>query len=383
MRDPDSPARAWRPLREREAPPLRERATSVDFDEQYTEPRFALGTIEPVVATDVSDHADLDFAAIPHAILVFDANRRIVDVNPLAEALAGYTRLELIGESLDLFAAELVWREQLGWIRFVPASAGACVRHRNGRTISVEALLCRHAQQSTVAILRTAETTEAGLREDNMAQIVHDLKSPLSTIVLEACLLDDKLACAQSSDVRGAVARITHNVEFLDRMVHELLDLCSHDAGRLQLHRRPTELRTLLEQIIDRVVPTRDRGRVSLQAADPLTTSIDALRIERVVANLLQNALKYAPKTSDVVVQLAAVNDAIRVSVDNTGSGISPVEIGYVFDRFRRASTAAGHEGSGLGLYVSKKIVEAHGGRIGATSAPGGGSQFFFELPAT
>jgi PAS domain S-box-containing protein len=393
MRDPDSSVQVRPWFEVREAQPCAGSASSWDFDAQDTEPHIApwcaRGTHERdrVGAADdaadgASDDAVLDLTAIPRAILVFDVNGRIADVNPLAEALVGYTRLELAGQPIDLVASKLASIEPLRRLRFLPASSGACIRHRNGRAIPVEALLCPHDEQSTVAILRAVETTEAGLREDDVAQIVHDLKNPLSTIALETCLLDDKLARGNPSDMRDAFARITHNVEFLDRMVQDLLDLCSLDAGRLQLHRRPTELHALLEQIIDRVVPTRDRERVSLQPAEPLTTSIDDLRIERVVANLLQNALKYAPRSSRIVVRLAAASDAIRISVSDAGPGIAPAEIGSVFDKFRRASTAGGHEGSGLGLYVSKKIIEAHGGQIGVTSVRGAGSQFFFELPS-
>src|SRR5437867_2071874 len=103
----------------------------------------------------------------------------------------------------------------------------------------------------------------------------------------------------------------------------------------------------------------------AMWAADPVTASIDDLKIERVVANLLQNALKYTPGGSSIVVQLGATSHVVRVSVDDVGPGMTPTEIGFIFDKFRRASTAGGHDGWGLGLYVSKRIVLAHGGRIG------------------
>jgi PAS domain S-box-containing protein len=386
MRDPDSQLRARRRLEIYEAPPGLAGAASSGFAGQDTEPRFARGTragirVEP--PHGASDRAALDLATISRASLVFDADGRIVDANPLAEQLFGRARSELVGEPVDLVASKLASGGQLGRIRFVPATAGACVHHRSGRAIPVEVILCPHDERSTVAVLRAVETTDAGLRQEDVAQIVHDLRNPLSTIGLEARLLDDRLAHGHPSDTRDALARITRNVAFLDRMVQDLLDLCSLDAGRLELHRRPTELRMLLEQVIDRVVPTRDRGRVSLRAAEPLTTSIDDLKIERVVANLLQNALKYAPKITGIVVGLAAVKDAIRVSVTDAGPGMTPAETGYAFDKFWRSSTAGSREGSGLGLYVSKKIVEAHGGWIDVTSVQGAGSEFFFELPAT
>ena len=386
MQDPDSQVRAWQQLDPCETPARAETAISSGFDGQDTQPWFARGTntcdrVRPLDGT--SDGAALDLAAMPRATVVFDANRRIVDLNPLAETLVGYARFELVGEPIDRFASKLASGNPPGRIRFLSAAAGASIRHRSGRAIPVEALLCPHDERSTVAVLRAVETTDAGLREEDVAQIVHDLKNPLSTIVLEARLLDGALAHGRRSDARDGLARITRNVEFLDRMVQDLLDLCSFDAGHLELHPRPTELRRLLAQIIDRVVPTRDRDRVALQVGEPVTATIDDLRIERVVANLLENALKYAPRITDVVVRLTAVDGAARVSVTDAGPGLTPEETGYVFDKFRRASTAGAREGSGLGLYVSKKIVEAHGGRIGVISVRGAGSQFFFELPAT
>jgi signal transduction histidine kinase len=378
--------RARRQLETCEAPPGLGSATSSGCAGQDPVPQFARGTRagDRVGPPDgAGDRVALDLAAIPRASLVFDAGGRIIDVNPLAETLFGHARCELVGGPVDLVASKLAGGEQPGRIRFLSATAGACVHHRSGRAIPVDVLLCPHDEWSTAAVFRAVETTDAGLREEDVAQIVHDLKNPLSTIAVEVRLLDDKLAHGHPPGTRDALARIIRNVEFLDRMVQDLLDLCAFDAGRLELHRRPTELRMLLEQIIDRVIPTRDRGRVSLHAAEPLTASIDDLRIERVVANLLQNALKYAPKITGIVVELAAVNDAIRVSVTDAGPGMTPAETSYVFDKFRRASTAGSREGSGLGLYISRKIVEAHGGRIDVTSLRGGGSQFFFELPVT
>ena len=211
---------------------------------------------------------------------------------------------------------------------------------------------------------------------DTLAQIVHDLKNPLSTIGLEACLLKE---IVPEGGQRDAVARIAHNVNFLDRLVQDLLDSCSVEAGKFELHRRPTELRTLLEQTIERVVATRDRHRVFLEARDSIVLAIDDLRIERVVANLLGNALAYSPRSAGVVIRLVLEADHVRVAVIDAGPGMSPTEAQVVFEKYRRGSAPGA--GSGLGLHVSKVIVEAHGGRIGVASVRGAGSQFYFELP--
>jgi signal transduction histidine kinase len=180
--------------------------------------------------------------------------------------------------------------------------------------------------------------------------------------------------------MRSAVTRVQHNVAYLDRLVQDILDSCALDAGSFELHRRPSEIYELLEQTIERSVPTRDRARVDLDAAQRLTLNVDDLRIERVVANLLQNALKYAPRGTQVVVRFEVGRHA-RISVIDAGPGMTSEEIGHAFAKYWRTADAVIHEGSGLGLYVARRIVEAHGGSIGVESARDQGSSFFFDLP--
>lgn len=356
--------------------------------------RFASGTREIVpLAVDESAETttwnlpaashDLDLDAIPDAVFVIAADDRISDANRLAETLVGYARRDLVGRRIETVVSRLTATvPSTGHVRFVSSSAGVSAHHCNGRELPVEVLVCPHDGASVVAVVRPLPgPNPAGLREEDVAQIVHDLKNPLATIALEACLLDGKLADPLNTDTRRAVGRIAHNIAFLDRMVQELLDLCSIDAGRFEIHRVPTELRALLADVVERVVSSRERDRVTLETAQPVTLAIDDLRIERVVANFIQNALKYAPKTSDIVVRLDVAATHVQISVIDAGPGMTPEEMSYVFDKYRRTNTARAHEGCGLGLFVSKQIVEAHGGRIGVESVRGTGSRFYFELP--
>ena len=228
----------------------------------------------------------------------------------------------------------------------------------------------------------TTETAPINARADEVAELVHDLKTPLATIALETYLLEHKLT--PSDEVaRAAVARIASNVEFLDRMVQDILDLSALDAGQLELRRQPTELRALVEHVVERVTPSRDRGRVVVDPGPRVVLDIDDLRIERVVANLLGNALKYAPSCTGIVLRLEVGPRSALLSVADAGPGMTPGEMKHVFDKYRRGATARAHEGWGLGLYVSKLLVEAHGGRIGIASELGRGSRFFFELPTS
>jgi len=228
-------------------------------------------------------------------------------------------------------------------------------------------------------------TRDMALRHDlphnEVARIVHDFKTPLATILLEAELLEAKLAAASPIDARRALDRIARNTEYLGRMVMDLLDLCNFEAGHLELRRDPTDVRVLLEHVIERVVSTHDTGRVKLEVGASATVLLDDLRIERVVANLLENALKYAPKGTSIAVRLDVTPDSTEVSVIDIGRALSAVEMVNVFDEYKRGGESTGHEGSGLGLYVSKRIVEAHGGTIGVESMHGVGTRFFFALP--
>jgi signal transduction histidine kinase len=227
------------------------------------------------------------------------------------------------------------------------------------------------------------ENARGGLRGGDLAQIVHDFKDPLAAITLELCILDRKIANGDPSNLRSITARIIRNVDFLDRMAQNLMDSCSTGDAHLELHHEPTELRALLEQVIDRVVQTRDLGRVALEAPSQVELPIDELRIQRVIANLIANALKYSPPRSRILVRLEPGVHVARISVTDAGPGLSPEEQAFVFDPYRRGTAARGLGGHGLGLCVSKQIVEAHGGRIGVECVPGAGSRFYFELPTS
>ncbi|HEX4354214.1 MAG TPA: HAMP domain-containing sensor histidine kinase [Polyangiales bacterium] len=219
-----------------------------------------------------------------------------------------------------------------------------------------------------------------GPQLDEIDLLAHDLRNPLAAIALEATLAGERLEHADHDAMRRGLHRIQRNTEYLARMVEDLLDLGAFDHGHLRMRQRATELRKLLEQVIERTSLAHDCGQLVLDAPQPITTTIDPVRIERVVANLLQNALKYAPGRTTVV-SLALVRGCARVSVDDEGPGIDPAEHATIFERYQRGRAAGATDGSGLGLYVSRCIVEAHGGHIGVAAERGQGSSFYFELP--
>ena len=211
-----------------------------------------------------------------------------------------------------------------------------------------------------------------------VASLAHDLKNPLAVIDLEASLLASRL---ESAEAKRSIERIIHNVDFMDRMIRDLLDLAADKAGRLEMRREPCALAVLVTAVVERSVATRDRPRVILDVADEPTANIDATRIERVLANLIDNALKFSPRDKRIIVRLETHGGFARLSVIDRGPGLTPDEAAFAFDAYRRAKGAHRHDGVGLGLAVSRCIVEAHGGQIGVESAPGAGATFFVELP--
>jgi signal transduction histidine kinase len=218
------------------------------------------------------------------------------------------------------------------------------------------------------------------LRDEEYAAITHDLRNPLSVIAMEVSVLEEQVP-PLGKDARDALLRIGRNLTYLDNLLQDLLDLSAIDAARFELHRERIELCGLVAAVVERMVSSRDRSRVHVRFDRVIPVRADANRIARVVANLVHNALKYSMRSIHVSVLVEQCEARATVSVIDEGDGLAPDEAHRVFEKFRRASSAKGKDGVGLGLYVSRRIVEAHAGRIGVESTLGRGSRFYFDLP--
>jgi CheY-like chemotaxis protein len=219
-------------------------------------------------------------------------------------------------------------------------------------------------------------------RDEFLEFISHDLKNPLSVISLQSRVLAQKLAGRGLSDEANAVAVISKSAAFIDGLVRELLDMAYVESEQLVLDVEPVEMCGFLKQVLDRTVSSVDRDRVRLEEGQSgVLALIEPRRIERVVVNFLQNALKYSPAGSPIVVSVEARDGVAKVTVADQGPGLSSDEGSFVFEKYRRTPSARPKEGLGLGLYISRRIVEAHGGSIGVDSTPGKGARFCFSVP--
>jgi len=207
--------------------------------------------------------------------------------------------------------------------------------------------------------------------------VAHDLRNPLGTLLVSLSLLD-----RAPSETAGIRDRARRQVERLERMIGDLLDRTRVEAGRFDLQLEYCDLRELVARVTSvqqDAAPAR-KLRVRLPF-DSVVVRCDVLRIEQVVTNLLTNALKYSPEWSDVEVALTNDHSAAVLSVEDHGIGMTSTDASTIFEPFRRGKNVGGIDGSGLGLSVSRNLVEAHGGSVTVRSELGLGSVFFLRLP--
>lgn len=215
----------------------------------------------------------------------------------------------------------------------------------------------------------------------------HELRTPLASIKGYAEFLEDEIAGPLVKAQKDYVHEIQEGVERLRRLVDDLLDFARLEAGTFQVSMQETDLVQIVASAVSSVQPLAQRARVHLHLADAqlarLPVVVDPMRIEQVVLNLLGNALKFTPPGGSVTLSMTATQELVRVEVNDTGIGISDRDRPLIFEKFFQVdpSTTRAHGGAGLGLAISKALVEAHGGSIGAASEPGKGSKFWFTLP--
>jgi signal transduction histidine kinase len=223
------------------------------------------------------------------------------------------------------------------------------------------------------------------LKGDFVNAVSHDLRTPLTSILGFAEFLEDEIGGLLSPQQRGFVEQIENSTKRLEGMVNDLLDFARLDAGTFRLHCVESDLVGRVRDLVESLRPQAEERRLELRTElprGPLMHVLDPQRIDRVLANLIGNALKFTPEGGRIVVKLVEEPEGLVCEVSDTGSGIAPEDLPKLFQRFTQLEAGARMKaGTGLGLSISKAQVEAHGGTIGVRSMPGEGSTFWFRLP--
>jgi signal transduction histidine kinase len=182
--------------------------------------------------------------------------------------------------------------------------------------------------------------------------------------------------------LRRALSLIVAQTDRLTGMVNDLLDVSRIEAGKLTLERRPTDLRHLVAGCIELAASKSDRHAITLEGPARIEAVVDGPRLEQVVANLLDNAIKYSPEGGGIDVAVgASVEGLVTLTVRDHGIGIPPERRDRIFERFGQAHGEGHYGGMGLGLYISRQIVQLHGGEITVEFPEDGGSRFVVHLP--
>ena len=334
---------------------------------------------------------------LPDAVLRVDASGRITDCNTAACTLTGFSAEELVGaRAVDLLRPRTrdgveVWAN--GWhrstalrsVRGIPEQEVTLTR-ADGSDVKafVTASYEREDDQlaGAVLVLRAAATrvhrATAGI--EIVSTVSHELRSPLTSVKGYTSLLLNRWDRLADDQKRMMLEQVNHDADRVTRLITELLDISRLETGRLVLRRQMVDVESVAKTVIDKVTmeyPDLD-ARLAFPSGLPRPYA-DPDKVEQVLTNLVENACKYGSQNG-LRVEAEHVDRQVAVSVADKGDGIPTEDIPRVFDKFFRRAEGK-PTGSGLGLWISRGLVEAHGGRLSATSIPGQGTTFRFTLP--
>jgi signal transduction histidine kinase len=237
-----------------------------------------------------------------------------------------------------------------------------------------------HLRETEQQRTRDAEAAREQLREF-VSLVVHDLRGPLTVTHGYLQILERRLIPTGDDQVRIPIDQMDRGLHRVLRLVSDLLDVARIERGHFVIQPAPCNLVDLVREVVDGQRLTDDRHQYIVNTPAQVTGAWGRVRLEQVLTNLLTNAAKFSAPGTDIQVQVRSDNASVVLSVADQGSGIAPEAIGQLFQPFARVGRERDTSGTGLGLYITKSIVEAHGGRIWVESVVGRGTTFFVRLP--
>ena len=291
--------------------------------------------------------------------------------------------LRELGYSSGMSVPMMMRDEVIGVLQFATTESGY---HYDEQDLSLAQDLARRAAMAVDNARLYAEAQKAiAVREDFLSMAAHELKTPVTSLRGFAQLLVRQLDNNREIDperLRRALDTINQQSDRLFRLIIRLLDLSKLEAGKLVLEPELTNLTSLIERVVDGFSTGTDIHQLEIQAPETFQAIVDPLRIEQVITNLVDNAIKYSPEGGPVKINLSRQADRhnILLVVKDQGIGIPPVHRERIFEPFYQAQSR-GFAGIGMGLYITRQIIELHGGKIELEFPDEGGTSFLVTIP--
>jgi signal transduction histidine kinase len=267
------------------------------------------------------------------------------------------------------------------------AAADRALEIERAETARILARLLPGEREQTDEHLRAERVRADGAvanRDDFLGVVAHDLRDLLGGIIMSAAVISKTVGGDEQAGRVGAeIARIQRHAARANRLVCDLVDVASIDAGHLAVVAAPGDVAVLLTDVADEFRPAATAKGIGLnveQSGDPMPAQFDRARLFQVFGNLIANSLKFSPRGSCITLRAEPAPGELQCTVRDEGAGIPAEKIELVFERFARVEPND-RRGLGLGLFIARRIVEAHGGRMWAESTLGQGTSVLFTIP--
>ncbi|MBC8163927.1 MAG: PAS domain S-box protein [Roseiflexaceae bacterium] len=326
--------------------------------------------------------------SLGEGLYVLDTADRCTFVNPAAERMLGWSDDELRGRNISVVFPMLpVPAQAVPRFGTAQRDENALFVHRNGTLFSTAYSASPFTTSDGIAgaVITFRDMSEVRrlqrMREEYLALISHDLRAPLTAILGRAEILLRRLT-QQGLDRDADSARIVIASSLrMNAMIEELLDRSRVGADTEMQQASVIDLVAVAQQMLDQTIAPDARAQITLHAVAALPVSAKEAQIKRVIVNLLTNALKFSARGAPIAVRVYQQGAEAIFAISDQGVGIAPEHLPHLFEKHYRVKTVEQVEGNGLGLYSSRLIVEAHGGRLWAESTLGVGSTFTLALP--
>jgi len=335
----------------------------------------------------------------PNGIIITDQKGKITFVNAQAEKLFQYTKSELMGQKIELLIPHHSRNKHLQYrysyatsptLRPMGQGRDLYGLRKDGTEIPIEiGLTPLKTDRGTFVLAAIVDITERKraiqVREDLLSTVSHDMRTPLQAIKSNTYFISHLTPLAQrEKELQKSVSSIDQSADLMERLLSDFLDADKIESGRLSLELKSVSVTDLISDSLVVVDPLAKEKHIQIEKhlpTEPILLLCDRGKTTQVIFNLLGNAIKFSPKEGRITLEVNREKEIVRFSISDHGPGIPPKDLPLLFTRYGQTLQASRKKGTGLGLFIAKGFVEAHGWKIGVTSEVGKGSTFYFTLP--